>query len=466
MKKVLIALTAVAVALAFTVPAMADIKLTTKGQMEVKGILVKKNILNRGTTDVLQNDSTDAWYQQKLVIDPVLHINDKVRIHSRVTIMEREWAGGSGDDFDQNFQGTGADFNYRGQHNLWWERCYLSFPLWGGTIYVGRMPGGSWAYQFQDSDANRDRIKYIRMFGNIMGVVVVEKLNERDGGLFPNGGGAAIGRTLTAAPLAGDVFTQSHSDTDAYAAGVVIPFGKNINWKPLLYYIPFQSLSGYDFLILNGLMVKFGPFQFDLEANYRMRKWDNFFPGTANQDLEGKQITAWGEFSWRGGPFEAALGAYYIEGEDSQDATGANKRNSMWGMGGEYQPYYLLFSEDVGLLWNSTGVGNNSVGTSGYQSAYLRGGFKISDSMKLSGVVAILQADKMLAPAPGAATPSKDIGTEVDLTFEWKLMDNLTYVIDAAYLKAGSYWDDVDGVATADLSNDVYGFRHMLVISW
>jgi hypothetical protein len=55
---------------------------------------------------------------------------------------------------------------------------------------------------------------------------------------------------------------------------------------------------------------------------------------------------------------------------------------------------------------------------------------------------------------------------EIDLGFEWQLLPNLKYVFEAGYLMAGDYWNDTDGFANDDLSNDPYGFRHMMVITW
>jgi|GEM_PF-1731508 len=484
MKKFLLALMVVAISVVLAGPAMADLKLTTKGRMDVTGMLVYKNIIDRAAN--AGNDSTNAWYQQELVIDPTLHINDKVRIHSRITIMERNWTGGSGDgDNFPTFAGNGVvnpligtitytnyptsnaqwDTNYRGQHNWWVERLYMSFPLMGGHLYTGRMSGGAWAYTFQDSDANRDRIKYVRKFGKVLGVGLVEKLGEDDGGLL-----ATNGTLLTQAPAAGDTFDKSYSDTNAYAFGLVIPFSKNIVWKPLIYYIQFQGLNGYDALLLNGFGIKFAQsFSFDIEFNWRWGTWDNFFAGAASPDLERSQLSAWAEVAWRGGPFEAGLGGFWIQGEGDANTTGTNKRQAIWGLGGEFQPYLLFLSEDCGLLWNTTGVANGSAQAngSGYQSIYLRGSYKLSDSMKLSGIFGMMMADKMLAGTHwNGGTASDDLGTEIDLTFQWKLMDNLTYVVDGGYLFAGNYFDDAFGAANFDPSNDVFGFRHMLVIEW
>jgi len=80
--------------------------------------------------------------------------------------------------------------------------------------------------------------------------------------------------------------------------------------------------------------------------------------------------------------------------------------------------------------------------------------------MKFSAILGHLRADKMVY-----ADVSKDIGNEIDLRFEWKFMPNIAYVIDAGYLMMGGYGEDMSKPGP-DLTNDVFGMRHMLVINW
>jgi hypothetical protein len=439
MKKIFMILMVAALALALASPAMA-LKLTTKGYMDVTGIFLSGNVVDRGTTSDLKNDSSNAWYQMELVIDPVLHINDKVRIHGRVTIMERNWVGG------ESIGNSGLD--HRGANDFWWEHIYLSFPLTGGTMYVGRMGGGKWGYVFNDTDDNRDRIKYIRKFGHVTLLGIIEKLSEGDGGSF-----------LTTAPVAGDSFTQVHSDIDAYALGAVVPFSKNILWRPLLYYISYEPFSGTDLIVMNALTIKSGNFKLDTEINARKRDWS-----LAGAERDVTQWSGWVDAGMTFGPAELAIGGFLQQG--NKETTDPKKNKTVWGVGGDFEPYFLLFSEDVGLLWNSAGVANGALGgASGFQSFYVRGSYKISDAMKLSGIFGHLRADKMVY-----ANVSKDIGNEIDLRFEWKFMPNIAYVIDAGYLMAGGYGEDytknVLPGGGVDLTNDVFGVRHMLVINW
>jgi len=460
MKKFLLILTVTVVAFCLAAPAMAELKLTTKGYMDVTGITLNSNILDRAAGPGNTNDSAASWYQMEMVVDTTLHINDKVRIFGQFTVLKRGWGGGAFGTLEDtaNAGAAGLNGNYRNSNNFWWERLYMSFPLFGGTLYVGRMGGGGWAYPFQDAEDNRDRIKYVRKVGHIVVLGVIEKLAEADGAV--NGFGA-----LTAAPAIGDPFDQSHSDLDAYAVGAIIPFSKNIIYKPLLYYIDFQAASdAYQGIFMNGLMIKAGPFKLDAEINYRWVEWENLV-GTRDRD-EG-QWSWWADAGVTFGPAEIALGTFYVEGTDSVNAW---NNKSLWGIGAEFQPLLLLTSEDCGLLWNSAGVWNGSSGFSGLEAYYLRGAYKISDAMKISAILGYVQADEMMrATHYNGGTASDELGWEFDMGFEWKFMPNIKYVAEFAYLWAGDYWGEAAVYGNApgvDLSNDVWGMRHMLVIEW
>jgi hypothetical protein len=478
MKKFLLILTVAVVAFCLAAPAMAELKLTTKGYMDVTGITLNSNIIDRNIGPGNTNDSANSWYQMETVVDTTLHINDKVRIFGQFTVLKRGWGGNSlGTLEDTSFPGAaGLNGNYRNSNNFWWERLYMSFPLFGGTLYVGRMGGGGWAYPFQDAEDNRDRIKYVRKIGHITVLGVIEKLAELDGAT--NGFGA-----LTAAPAAGDAFDTAYGDTDAYAVGAIIPFSKDIIWKPLVYYIDLQAShplagvnmgeSGYQGIVMNGLMIKVGPFKLDTEINYRWIDWGNARVNGVTglpEDWSEGQWSWWADAGVTFGPAEIALGTFYVEGTDAVVGKPWESK-TLWGIGAEFQPLLLLTSEDCGLLWNASGVWNNSAGTSGLEAYYLRAAYKISDAMKLSGILGYVQADEMLRGSHwnGVSAASDDLGWEFDMGFEWKFMPNIKYVAEFAYLWAGDYWGDAafagNGAGT-DVSNDVWGMRHMLVIEW
>jgi hypothetical protein len=484
MKKFLIVMTSVLVALAFAMPAgAADFKMTWGGYMDVTGYSISAFPVDVGIGPGQDRDSTNSWFQQELVITPTFHINDKVRIHNKITIMERNWggtqggavwyspgtleaagAGGSG--------GAAIGEDQSGAHNFWWEQCYMSFPLFGGTLSVGRMSGGQWGTLYHDDEDNRDRIKYVRKFGHIVVLAVYEKLEEGDGGTFLPG----------VAPNA-----TSSSDLDAYAVGAIIPFSKNFIYKPLIYFVDYQdgSVTGPGggpgiftarpfgatrWLFLNEIMFKVGPFKFDAEITHI---WGTIDRGPALKDLDEREWLWWAEGSFTFGPAEIALGHWYLEG-DGESRVGTTDRTGMYGTGNMWEPLLIMYSNDIGIFNDTTGVANAGTGSgaSGYLGFYLRGAYNISDSMKLSAIFGYLEADEMnrgsktvLAGQP-ARTADKELGQEFDIQFDWKFLPNIKYTAAFAYMWTGDYFDDSDGFVGRDLSNNVYAFMHKLTIEW
>jgi hypothetical protein len=308
---------------------------------------------------------------------------------------------------------------------------------------------------------------------------VIEKLAELDGGTF-----------LTAAPAGGDGFDTSHGDVNSYAVGSIIPFSKNVIWKPLFYYIDrqntaaapgFGNADGYSAILMNALMVKAGPFKLDLELNYRWTDRQNVFANAVTglaEDWDEGQWSYWIDAGVTFGPAEIALGSFFLEGTDSVLGW---ENNSLWGIGAEFQPLLLLTSEDCGLIFNAAGVPNGSAGLSGFEAYYLRFGYKISDSMKLRAILAYVEADEMVSAGAkggfawagshwdGVRAADDELGWEFNIGFEWKFMPNIKYVAEFAYLDAGDYWSTFafagNGPGT-DVANDVWGMRHMLVINW
>ena len=160
---------------------------------------------------------------------------------------------------------------------------------------------------------------------------------------------------------------------------------------------------------------------------------------------------------------------FWIQGSDN---TGTSKDRTV-GLttGNMYQPLLLLFSEDMGLLYNTGGVPNGSLapaGSSGYQMYGLRGGYKLTDTMKFSGIFGYLDADQMNtfqrsdAFGDGAVKPDKNLGYELDASFQWKIMNNLTYIVEGGYFWAGDYFKDVSN----GNEKDIYGFRHTIRVEW
>jgi hypothetical protein len=435
MKRILLMFFVLTVGLALAAPATADLKFTSKGHMKVSGLAIKNHPVDTGSSE-----STNAWYNMEMIITPILHVNDKIRIHGQVRIMERNFSGTSAGDLyssganENKYRITGDD-----QNNFWWERLYLSFPLLGGTFYAGRMSGGNWGHSFGDDDQNRDRLKYVRKFGHIVGVAVIEKRDEADGGLNPP-------NPLTVTPD----FTSSANDENGFALGAVVPFSKNVIFKPLLYWVHNED-NGLDVRGWFGdFTVNYAPVTFDAEIVYIEGEIDDL-----NLDIE--QWMFYGDLAFKSGPAEIGGGIFGVTGTDEGD----DDLGTLFGIGSVWEPLLLLTSEDMGFFWDTRGVPNGSIGLSGIVVYYIRGAYSLSNDIKVDGIAAYAELHE------DGANPDGELGWEIDLGFEWKFLPNISYRAEAAYWAVGDYFetDPSTYLATQD-TQDVYGFRHTVRITW
>jgi hypothetical protein len=444
-------------ATAFVVaPASADIKFTSKGYMQIQSLY-----LSAYPIKVDGNEGSNNWYNMEMVITPTLHINDKVRIHAQIRMMERNYSGTAAGDL---YLTNAAESKYNvfgdSQNNFWLERLYISFPAFGGNFQIGRRSGGNWANAFADSDQNRDRILYIRRFGPFTVLGLVEKRDERDGGL-------AAPRFSTVAVPAG--YQEVDGDQDAYALGAVMPFSKNIVIRPLWYGIrdgrsnllgAGDEPSWFHIFMLGGVY-KFGPVKFEHEIHY------------LTSDAKGSQASG-GDLKFRGwdvyaslgmnfGPVDVGLHGFWIEGGD-HDAT-SNERTFGLPTGERFQPLLLLFSEDMGFLFNTRGVPNGSVDTngSGYVCLYAPVGFKISDDMKVGAVIGYLRADTMQNGSRwDGKKADKELGWEVDASFEWRFLDNIKFISTGGFFTPGDYFKDATNLG----DTTVWGWRNTIRVEW
>ncbi len=461
MKKILFGIVAALAIFSLVAPASADLKLTTKGYMEVNGIYISNNPAD---DDSRAND----WYNMEMIVEPILHINDKVRIHSSVRIMERNWSGSGFGAASGNLYRDGAaqeryDLFGNDQNNFWVEQLYLSFPLVGGHLYVGRMSGGAYGYAFGDNTTNADRIKWVGKVGPVTLVGVYEKSAELDGGQQP----PRVG-TLATDPS----WTASDNDIDAYGIGWVVPLGKYGLYRGLSYNIRYGNPRNFNinstdsdpvwrYLWWTDIGLKFGMLSIDFAWDVSYAEVKDQQLATKVDDVEYWQNAIWGEVGVKPGPFEIYAGGFWLQGEDSDDADEDSRIGAFWNVGRDYEPTLLLFSEDMGLLYAANGVvngayGNDNLGNSGFLAFHVRAGYKLTEAMKLTAIAQYVEADEMVRN-----NVDEEIGMEFDVGFEWKFMPNVSYKIEGAYLMPGDYFKDVVGN-----DEEVYGVRNTIRVEW
>ena len=217
------------------------------------------------------------------------------------------------------------------------------------------------------------------------------------------------------------------------------------------------AIFGQDFTL------KFGQFKINTELNYLWGKFDNALTDVA---LEVKQWSGCLDFSAEFGPGLLAIGAFHLQ--DKAGNYSFRRERSFWGLNDQIESPLDLIGKKIGMRWNRYDISNatltestgNGLLSRGFESLYLCASYKISDRTKARALFGLVQVNEMMRTNFFDGTVHT-----FDISFEWELAEDLTYIIDAGYFKDNDRFKNNSEVAGfKDL--DTYSFHHDFVISW
>jgi hypothetical protein len=414
MKKCLSAVVAICLVVLLAVPAMAlDTKFS--GEYRVRGF----HNTNFGLDD---DDASDSWMDMRFRLRTDFMVSDHLTVTTRFDALDNKKFGradhNSGDDHD----------------NIDWDRAWMTIKTDLGTFMAGRMSGGSWGTSFNDTEGERDRLRWHDSFGDLTLYAIYEKNAEGD-----------IGREV------------NDQDNDIYYLGAAYKM-ENISAGLLYGYVNYKNnptFSDKYHLFVPYVIGQFGPFGFQGEMRY------NGF-GERDHDVlkdqDFDQLAANLEATFSMDMFQFELGGIYVRGHKE----GSSKiRGYGGGIGDDWQKVWILTnSEDDNVAGDLGGMGNLS--TEGgllnpYGAQLYYGGVTVMpmENLDVKFLAAYGRADKT------ASGVSKSFGMEYDLFVNYKIFDNLTYSFIAAYLDAGKFWRDAGGIDKRDLEDNFHLFNQL-----
>ena len=163
------------------------------------------------------------------------------------------------------------------------------------------------------------------------------------------------------------------------------------------------------------------------------------------------------------GPAYAGALYLYSSGDDYSDAT----KSKTGGGGIDFNPALLLGNDDYGT-WSGTDTQisiNGVTYTSAKSNTHMIkvfGGYDPTPKLNLELAFISATRDKANLSATTEAV-SKNLGMELDATVSYKIYDNLTYMVGAAYLWTGDYFKGTDSTKT--VGND-YLLMNKLTLSF
>jgi len=480
MKKLLVVLLSLGLLVAFGATASAaDVKFG--GSYYVMGAYE-----NNPTLD---NDKySQHFFYQRIRLQPVFAIAEGLTFTARMDAMEKQWGQTNwkgGQDDQTATRGNSTNVAKRGaQESMEWERGYVTFMTKIGVFQIGYQNVDDWGTDFGDYSNSRPRVAYAAKVGPVTLNLTYEKVFSSNSA-NPTIVAAASGintyladgtKVYATAPVTQSLKGLTDGDNDTYALSAIYN-AKGIE-AGLLYKLyvydanrvigiktQFSQLSPY-------LKATFGPVYVEGEATYWFGKtaqyeWSALNGAATAQDVDLKAWSLYLKGRMNVGP--AYFGALfsYVPGNDLSDDT----KNPIPPSGGgtNYSPALLLLNDG----YNTQNAGNSAVNpalvtTNKYNSIIYSvfGGFNPTPTLNVEANLIYATVDKKaLSKTAGVVTEavSNKLGTEFDLKATYKIYDNLSYMVGAAYLWTGDYFKGANPNAKSD--ND-YLLLNQLTLSF
>ncbi|MDX9821611.1 MAG: hypothetical protein RBT20_06735 [Syntrophales bacterium] len=447
MRKFWLALLALGLVAAFSMPAFAAVDGKFSGSLRVRGWY--DDNLKSLDKEKYAGAGARQFYDNRLRMQPEFKIAEGLTLTTRFDALERKWG---------ETLSTGGSVNFNDSVNM--DRAYVTFDTKGGRFMVGYQENKTFGTVFGNSGANTSvgMIKYLLPVGSFTMVAAIEKGREDV---------AAAG-------------TRIDSDYDVYDLGIVYKFKsgdaglmfQNVRNAVM------RQLAGTpyirEFYIFDPYVkMKMGPVYLEAEGLYATGNWAKYEQGTTvpmPQDIKFEQSGFYLMANVDLAPMYVGGMFAYSSGDDGSDAT--KKKTGLFrelALNESVNASLMLMSYEytnqVGMRYpvgsSSTVTPERGYGHYGdniwfYQ---LFAGIKPMKELDIRATISYAYADKK----PAANWISDKIGTEFDLTATYKIFDNLEYMVGFGYLWVGDYFKGTD--TSAVTAND-YLVMHQLTLTF
>lgn len=409
-----------------------DVKL--KGYYEVDGFYFDHGD-GQGValTKTTPESTSDAAIAHTFHIQPILKINDKVKMVSDIYLADDTLFGQ-----DDTTTTDGQNFEV---HKLFME--YMS-PI--GKIRVGRHLANPFGTSFLDTELHQDRIMWWPKFLATMSIktlLFTAKVKEFDGTSAQNDSDhdyyeARIYHTATAGKFIAGFGWNNIRSNITNPAGVLIS-DKYDKYR-------FKASGSYNF----------GSVYLQAEYHYDFGTRENINPANPDVDLETHAFMA--DVGVKSGQLD--VGAMFIFATGDDNGTADNEMSAAMtsgqgnnGLGKDFTPYYILTGRWTGIF-NPTLYGlDTDAATAGILSIGAHTDYQVNAQLNWHAAVGYALAESE------QTSWDDDYGLEIDLGMGYKLLDNLTYALHLGYLMTGDFFKR--GVPTNDVEDILYASHHL-----
>jgi len=462
MKKLWLVFLSLALVMVFYASAFAvDVKFS--GTFEAAGMYQDRTTFLKGGysldpntgNPVFGDGPSTAFYFQRLRVRTDFIVSPGLKLVTRFDAMERAWgAARSTPDtpLDSQSAGTRAE-----NENIAFDWAYIEYTSPIGLFLAGYNDDGAWGTVFGNSSVPRGMVMWAVQQSGWTGFLAAVKMSEKN-------------KTAKYSTNVTD------NDLDEYQGGVVYEwkggqvgllgvYYREATNKPLTAG-PFDiGLVGNVYVLEPYAIVQIGPVKIQAELNYA---WGNLKvnesnPFTSDQRIDN--LAGWVDAAVDLKMFYLGGSVAYVAGNDWSKPEVIKGGLITGGM--DWNPTLLMFNNER-HYWAGAIPGNNITSTSMnfvsqnfglndtgmYNALFFQGraGVRPMDKLDIMASVSYAKADSKTLPGGLPDAVSDVYGTEIDVTATYKITDNLSYMVGAAYLFTGDYFKGFD--PTAEVSNN------------
>ena len=443
MKKLWLVLLSLGLIMAFSVSAFAvDVKISA--EYYAGGLYLNKTGVESGIGEEDWSYPSTAFFFQRLRMGADFIVSPCLKLVTRFDAMERIWGGqrsmgygGKDDDDDYSYSaGTRAE-----NENIAFDIVYIDYTAPIGQFKVGYQDDYVWGTIFDNwaAGSSAGQIQYWKSFGPA--TVYAGYAKESDNSL--------------SAVRPYEMHTDQ--DYDSYRLGGIYHFNSNkiAGETGLLFMydrdafyrpgfdspVPFKSQI---YSVAPYVKAKIGPVNIQAELEYAWgdayKLEDGYSPDVSLSEL-GVFVDAFANF----GMFNVGGTVAYLSGDDP--GTEDKIEGGYYVTGGlDWNPCLILFNNEL-RYWAGwiPGHSYSYVDDIMYNAWFFQGrvGVKPTPQLDVTLAVAHAFADKKPFWGPGSF-PNGTYGTEIDLVGNYKITNNLNYMLGFGYLFTGDLFKGHD----------------------
>ncbi len=408
------------------------------GEYYAAGMYLERTSLVK---DTAADGPSTAFYFQRLRLNTTFIVHPGLFLITRADIMERSWGASRampGTSTDMASSGTVAE-----NENIAWDLAYIQYISPIGIFRAGYQDDGAWGTVFGDSTVPLGKVQYIGAVGPVQCIAYFGKFKEGD--------------VTAKAPYTGPLGPNTDRDIDMYTLAVNYP-GKQVQagllFKHFRSALPRSPAYGeflQNFTVgIPYVKAQMGPVALQAELMYgfgKYQKWDDHI--TTHDDVDLQNFAGWIDATADFGIAYIGGSVAYIAGDDK--GTANRKEGGVLTGGTDWNPCLIMFNFDR-YYWAGTLAGHDgtmnpnatdnpylATNNAGMTNAYffsLRAGIRPIDKLDIMASVSYARADK----TPNGEWVDRDYGYEVDATANYKITNNLSYMLGAGYWFVGDYY--------------------------